>query len=48
MDKGVTDSAKVRLLRYAHPSSLRRTDVRLIPQDSQALQPELFPNPSIC
>jgi hypothetical protein len=40
----MTNSEKVHLLCYAHPSSLRRMDVRLTPQDSQALHLELFPN----
>jgi hypothetical protein len=39
-------SPKVHLLRYAQPSSLRRTmQVRLIPQVSQALHLELFAVP---
>jgi hypothetical protein len=42
----MTNPAKVHLLRYARPSSLQRTfKVRLTPLDSQALHPELFPNP---
>jgi len=41
------NSEKVHLLRYAHPSSLRRTEsVRRTPQDSQALHLVLFPNSS--
>jgi hypothetical protein len=38
---------KVHLLRYAQASSLLRTDVRLIPQFSQALHLELFAKPSL-
>jgi hypothetical protein len=44
----LSDSEKVHLLRYAHPSSLQRTlQVRLTPLASQALQLELFANPLI-